>query len=294
MKYIITESQYKLLIEQTSSPMDKDGMVGQNCKTTWLKSLTFSKKYWIQWLSSSTTQQKFKKNWNIKTDDEVRNIFKKYIDAINNLTLGFYDRTTPKFQDYLDNYAFTTPEDPSKIYVNCSEKDPDPYGTLVHEIQHTLYEIKPLNPNIQVGSLFVNPTTKKMFADVFFPYRPIEQSIDSINMDIISKNVGAKVDSLKVWLYNANKIEKENPGYICSNTEKMSNIMSIRRLLNLTPNQNITKKMLLPYINQEKKDNNMNWLLLCWALKGFSDLGQTLNRINQLAYQNKDFDNKIV
>ena len=76
-----------------------------------------------------------------------------------------------------------------------------------------------------------------------------------------------------------------------NNIEKMSNIMAIRKHFNLKPGGNITKEMLIPYIEGDKNDTNIYWVLSCWALNGFPDINIMLNKINQLAYQDTKQNN---
>ena len=64
--------------------------------------------------------------------------------------------------------------------------------------------------------------------------------------------------------------------------------MAMRQLFKVQPGQNITLKMLIPYIKREKKEGNIRWYLLCWAQKGFPDLTQVINRTNELAKQSND------
>jgi hypothetical protein len=174
--------------------------------------------------------------------------------------------------------------------VNCSENDPDPYGTLIHEIQHILYFIKPLNPVVQIGDVFVNPNTKKSTIKTFFDFfKPSNQQSNKINnLNSVSKQYNASVDRLNYFL----KPVINDPGYSCRETEKMSNIVSVRKTLGVNPGQNITKEMLFPYIKGEKEDTEIVWILSCWALNGFPDLGGMLNKMNQLAYQNTSKDSK--
>jgi Zn-dependent peptidase ImmA (M78 family) len=99
----------------------------------------------------------------------VNNIFKEYINTINKLTLVFYDKYNAKDSRRRNAYAFVSPDsDNTKIHINCSLNDKTPYETLIHEIQHILYNIKPLNPEKQVGDVFVNSNTKKMTFQDFF------------------------------------------------------------------------------------------------------------------------------
>ena len=50
--------------------------------------------------------------------------------------------------------------------------------------------------------------------------------------------------------------------------------------------------MLKPYIKVEKEHTDVNWLLLCWASKGFKDIRLFLADLNKLAFQDtKQTDN---
>ena len=266
--------------------------VGPTCKSTWSKNLTPAKKYWIQWLSNPITKQKFKKNWNIKNDGEVNNIFKEYIDVLNKLTLVFYDNFNAESPYVRNAYAYVTPElDNTKIYVNCSYSDKTPYETLVHEIQHILYDIKPLNPEKQVGDVFVTDKTVKMSPKDFLNIgKFIKNSTNPVSQSIqdTSKNYNIRTDVLTKLLSGAKDYEKENPGYICRETEKMSNIMAVRKYFNLKPGGNITKEMLEPYLSGYKYQTDIDWILKCWALRGFGDINVMLNKINSLAYQDNN------
>jgi hypothetical protein len=270
--------------------------ISPTCKSTWSKNLKPAKNYWIQWLSNPITKQKFKKNWNIKNDGEVNDIFKNYIDVLNKLTLVFYDNFNVKHQTIRNSFAYVTPkEDNTKIYVNCSLDDTEPYETLVHEIQHILYDIKPLNPEKQVGDVFVTNNTVKMSPQDFFN---LANSTSTVNQSIqdTSKKYGFNPYVLSQWLSWAKKNEKRRPGYVCRETEKMSNIMAIRKYLGIKPGENITREMLEPYISGEKEQTDIAFILYCWALKGFGDINVMLNKMNNLAYQNtgKDSETKLV
>jgi hypothetical protein len=265
------------------------------CKSTYPPILKQAQDYWRKWLSNPITKQKFKENWNNTTvarilydDSIVDGIFKRYLDAINKLKLVYYDNTT--ITGDRDAYAFVNASEPDKIYVNCSENDPDPYGSLIHEIQHILYYIKPLNPVVQIGDVFVNPNTKKSTIETFFDFFKTsnQQSNKTNNLNSVSKQYNTPVNMLNYFL----KPGINDPGYSCRETEKMSNIVSVRKTLGVNPGQNITKEMLFPYIKGEKDNTDIYWLLSCWALNGFPDLGGMLNKMNQLAYQNTSKDSK--
>ena len=306
MKILIKESQYKVLLEQTSllprnpfpllTPKTNYKTLQQvpkECSSKWQPQLEKAKNYWIKWLSDDITRIKFFNNWQKVEKNmtlfEVGNIFKKYIDSLKVLKLYYYN--SKLMPENADAYAFVDEREPKKIYVNCSENDPDPYGSLIHEIQHMLYDIKPLNPDVQIGNVFVDSNTKKSTPKTFFKGNSNSNANDVTNKIIsTSKKFGVPITTLTSLLFKARNEEKEDPGYSCRETEKMSNIMAIRSLFNVNPGQNITKEMLLPYINGKKNDTNVYWVLCCWALRGFPDLNGMLNKMNRLAYQNTKKD----
>ena len=267
--------------------------VPKECSSKWQPHLEKAKNYWIQWLLSPITITKFLINWQKVEKNmtlfEVGNIFKKYIDSFKGLKLYYYNsKLIPEFSTA---YAFVDEIEPKKIYVNCSQNDPDPYATLIHEIQHLLYYIKPLNPDVQIGNVFVDSNTKKSTPKTFFKGNSNSNANDVTNKIIsASKKFGVPITTLTSLLFDARDYDKKDPGYSCDETEKMSNIMAIRNLFGVKPGQNITKEMLLPYIKGEKFHDDVSFILYCWVLKGFPDLDGMLNKMNQLAYQNTKKD----
>jgi hypothetical protein len=279
----------------------------KECSSKWQSQLEKAKNYWIQWLSNPITKNKFLNNWKKveknMTSAKVENIFKKYIDSLKVLKLYYYDNKSESDPLLKDSYAYVNESNPDKIFVNCSKNDRDPYGTLIHEIQHMLYDIKPLNPEVQIANVFVNSNTKKSTIETFFDFKknPKQKTFsydkklfnpnEIAKLNSTSTQIGVPFESLQYILNNSKYHEKRKPGYACSETEKMSNIMSVRNLFGVKPGQNITKEMLLPYIKEEKNNDDVSWVLACWALRGFPDLSEMLNKINDLAYQNANQNN---
>ena len=281
--------------------------VTSKCILKYTPLLKQAQDYWRKWLSNPITKQKFRTNWNVQLKNEkqlfpsmidgkkVDDIFEEYIDCINNLKLVFYDNT----MSHMPNaawvgsnirtdklaFAFVNKNTPENIYVNCSLTDDDPLGTLIHEIQHLLYYIKPLNPSITIQNAFLKPGDKKLSikdALIGTSKKNINNSKDLINA---AQSLGVEEYTLDGWLESFKKENTLDPGYICRETEKASNIQSVRHLLNIKPGQNITPQMLKPYINGEKHHTDIYWILLCWASKGFKDINLFLSDLNKLAYQ---------
>ena len=197
----------------------------------------------------------------------VDSIFEKYTKTIDNAIIRYYNETDGA-------YAFVTASEPTIINVNCFQNDPAPYNTLVHEIQHLLYFIKPLNPDIKIENVFGTYTNNRTSST-----GQTDPSIKNIKQT--SQNLGVNEYYLR-YFYNVAKL---NPEYSCEHTEKMSNIMAIRSKFNLSPNDKITFEMIKPYMMGNKDDTDITWLLSCWASKGFPEINQILGRINQLAFQ---------
>ena len=290
------------------------------CKTNVSGLLGQAKNWWIKWLSDPSTKQKFKKNWKaentgvvngIKVDD----IFKNYINIINNAKPDYY---TENNQITLINkidlgdqegggvIAFVHPVryGRDKIFINCTNlmdksSTTNSLNVIIHELQHLLYDYVPLNPEKKISGSFksnsstsydsmdrvkqvLGTTPSKLFSDA-----ESFKGINMKNMVSISKRYNISEDILKNWYKDA--LGQTAIGtqalYVCNETEKLSNFMSLRKTFNVTPNQNISYKLILPYIKNEKTDVDASWLIRCWVLNGFSDIATWFNNLNQLAYQ---------
>jgi hypothetical protein len=192
-------------------------------------------------------------------------IFEKYLETINNATIKYYNEDD-------DAYAFVNSNNPTIINVNCFQNDPAPYNTLVHEIQHLLYFIKPLNPDIKIEKIYGTYINTTLTGKTSQNVKNIKQT---------AENLGVSQRHLN-WFYD---LAKQKGKYSCEHTEKMSNIMAIRSKFNLSPNDKITFEMIKPYMMGDEEDTDITWLLSCWASNGFPDINHMLKRINQLAFQ---------
>jgi len=295
----------KVKITYSNYLYSKQIKVNSYCTSKYPPLLKQAQDYWRKWLSSSITKQKFRTNWNVQPKNDmidgkkVDDIFEEYIDCIDNLKLVFYDNTMihpPGVSEVnliktKSFYAFVIQYTPENIYVNCSPNDNDPLGTLIHEIQHLLYFIKPLNPSITIKNVFLKPGDKKLsIKDVYGSSKKNDSSDSDNYFKDISKTaqfLGVEPYILNDWASKSEDTHTEDPGYICRETEKASNIQSVRHLFNINPGQNITPQMLKPYINGEKHHTDISWILMCWASKGFKDINLFLSDLNKLAYQKK-------
>jgi hypothetical protein len=288
------------------------------CRTKVQSLMSQAKDWWLKWLSDPITKQKFKKNWNVGPNGilkgtKVDDIFKNYIDIINKTTADYYSANNPvTFVNKFDtskipglsdtSMAFVNPEKfgRDKMIINCSYiEEQDVLATIIHEIQHLLFDYFPLNPENKIQQIYSSKNTT-----LYDPFKRFDQvvnialsggtedpeKLEGINMEnlkAVSKKYNISEETLKNWYITALVQTREGftANYVCNETEKMSNIISLRKNLNLTPSKNFSYKDFLPFINKQKEDVDAKWLILCWALNGFPDIEGWINRINQLAVQ---------
>lgn len=263
--------------------------INSKCKDRWNRELPKAVDFWRNWLKDPITRKKVENNYPDDNLIQVEEAFDSYEKSLSNLKLIFYDNTMESWRSpegvTTGAYAFVTEGDNYHIYINCSNTDPDPYGTLIHEIQHIIYNIKPLNPSKKIKDAFVtNKTVKQTTNQIQRSLPATKKSSYPASLKNTATKLGIDTDYLNAWKEQADKREEsEDPGYVCRETEKMSNIMSIRKTLNIKPGGVITYDMLKPYITREKRNTDMSWILMCWAKNDFPDINIMLNKINQLA-----------
>jgi hypothetical protein len=277
-------------------------VVNQACKTKSQTALSKAVSFWKNWLNNPITKEKVYKNYLVRSKPELINnvdkAFKKYFNILNNLNLIFYDQTTPDAE--LDAYAYVIPSKSLyDIHINCSKDIETLLDTLVHEIQHLIYHVKPLNPAKKISNAFVGKNKKPETMSNVFNFDKLE--IPNIKTSLsLSKHMEKTAKKLNIYdsylsslKFDSDEEENADPGYVCRETEKMSNIMSMRLLFSIQPGGRITSNMLIPYITTKKYNINVDWFLLCWAQRGFPDIDGMLDHINKLALNQDDEKPKI-
>ena len=270
-------------------------VVNQACKTKYQTALPKAVSFWKNWLNNPITKEKVYQNYLVRSERELNTVnqaFKKYFDILNNLNLIFYDQTMPNVEmgalAHVNGFKSLY-----NINVNCSLDDPELLQTLVHEIQHLIYYVKPLNPAKKISDAFVNKNTKIETINNIFDINKLETIKDPKIMET-SKKLNIPYYDLELWKdLSIKRGKEEDPGYICRETEKMSNIYAIRSLFGIKAGGKITLNMIIPYIKSEKNSGNINWVLMCWAKRGFPDIYEMLNEINEMAFKQGNEKPKI-
>lgn len=284
-------------------------VVNQACKTKSQTELSKAVSFWKNWLNNPITRKKVEKNW----IDEANFIeiysgyhrvssnyaWSKYFDILNNLNLIFYDNTMPNAKT--NAYAYVSPSKSLyDININCSSYEIELLETLVHEIQHLLYNVKPLNPAKKISNAFVNKNKKIETMDNIFDINKLEvPNIDTLKTSKdpkimeTSKKLNVDYFYLEFWKKQSLNPPDNNPDYYCSETEKMSNIFAVRNLFGIKPGGKITLNMLMPYIKLKKNHADIEFIILCWAQQDFPDINGMLDKINVLALKQGDKKPKI-
>lgn len=264
-------------------------------KKQWLDELPKAVAFWKSWLSDPITKQRVQQNWDawlISGKNQIKIVWPIYFNMLNKVYIKFYDATTGA--GATDAYAYVEGEwngNPA-IYVNLEHNDPSKYDTLVHEIQHIIYNIKPLNPEKKITNAFVTKNTKRdtpsSIKSSIMSSASKKRDADIARAKVVIASLGLNMPAsdLVVWQQRGKRGRLGDLGYVCRATEKMSNIMAVRNYFKLKPGQNITIAMLKPYIERKKEHDDISWILMCWASNNFPDLNTMLNRINMLAKNN--------
>jgi len=224
------------------------------CRTKVQSLMNQAKDWWLKWLSDPITKQKFKKNWNVGSNGilkgtKVDDIFKNYIDIINKTTADYYSANNPvtlvnkfdtsKLPGLSDtSMAFVNPEKfgRDKMIINCSYiEEGDVLATIIHEIQHLLFDYFPLNPENKIQQIYSSKNTT-----LYDPFKRFDQvakmtmsggtedpeKLEGINMEnlkIVSKKYNISEETLKNWYITALVTTRKGftANYVCNETEKM-------------------------------------------------------------------------
>lgn len=261
--------------------------------------LQSAKNWWRKNLNDSTAKRIA--DVNRKSVDYIKkNIFPKYLDAINKMKYSFLSTNSTGLNYFYSDsqyawaWVYGDGED-FNIYINCAnyKTEDNPVGTLVHEIQHILYGIYKMTPEKNVTAV----VSKAKITDIFGLWNVenwseiLNQMIDNL---LVAKtdthtSTGNKTSQLKIpqkifgsWLQEA---KNNDPKYACSPTEQLSRIKSFQQRFNI-PIGGFTVEFFEPYILRKKSDSEMSWFLNCWALNGFKLIELVVRDLNQLiAYE---------
>jgi len=273
MEIVITESQYNrvLLKEQGNTKLDF-------CKKNVNNDLLLkAKTWWKNWLNNSSSKERFRKTFNYN-QNQVERHFAVYNNIINKVKMEYV------FQLSNPNHAWVMDGSPyNSIIVNClktSKSSPSELESLlIHEIQHLLGEYHKFYPYQDDEQVELNSGEWVDKKGLF----PIPNDWEGLNpggkgalkTHLISQgfkqNVNEIIDEYIWYLEN-------DVAHLRNSTEILSSLNQVRKLLNLRPDQKITKEML---INNSDEEDII--VFICQWLYSKKTLSDFLNFSNSIA-----------
>lgn len=240
--------------------------------------------WWRNWLKNPITKEKFQKNWKMDSYT-LRDVFKDYEKKLNQVKLIHVFEPSKSALAYVKGSYFGATDE---VFVNCAvpeESEQEAINTLIHEIQHILYDIKPLHPKQKIEkSLNFQPSDQDSIWKILSSMFRSNQESSSINLDTKTndlgkiksdlKKEGVEQDMIDFYLSSyTNNLKKGKLNYIKDSTEIMSRLYEIRRELKLKPGQDITIQQFVKLINDGKN------LGVYWTVLSIIHSGKTLREV---------------
>jgi len=169
----------------------------------------------------------------------------------------------------------------NKIFYNIkyiSESPNEIEATFVHEIQHALYDLKPMTPNVNWEKVF----PYKVWAD--YEEKTQSKVMYSQEKSTILK-YGLKDErkySMEWWKEELK--DETDIGYVCRITELASRVVKMKKLLNYKTNQKITVDDFKKFIENETapyNDSNAYFIVLCWVNNGMEDIQTFIDNLDK-------------
>jgi hypothetical protein len=237
--------------------------------------------WWKQRFSDPSFINKLK-TVNKYTDQQVKAWIVKYKNYLDNNISGPF---CPKDDTYISSlnaiaYAQRYMSGYHEIVYNKNYIDDsisDIEATFVHELQHALYDVKPMTPA---------ESWKKVFPYKFWVGDDSgEGRVSTINPsetnNIVTK-YGIDKTTLNDWSLRL-RYRKEQD-YVCRDTELASRVVAMKNLLKYGSKDNITVNDFKKFIKEDGTpydDENAHFIVLCWVDNGMPDITTFVNNLNK-------------
>lgn len=296
MKIILTENQLKKLVsEQVKSRYKEsfgDGL--KKCEQKFTPDmLTQAKDHWKKWLTNPATIVKMAQSMKTSEDNIKNSLIPEWTKELDSLVMKYVNVGRN------DTVAFVDPseKDLHNVYVNCDYVVEDPLNIvsiMVHEIQHRLDMIHPINPEEMVSRISkpnYNPKANpfgKLFKD-----EEVSRVCKMFGVNDLNR-------MRKVMVYWHQTFGKQNPhphGYQCDPEEVQSRVSEIRNQYKIQPGQPLpiqTFKDVFMGKLQGVEYMNISWLLNCWGLNWFDgEISDFVTHLDSLAKNNTNINTNV-
>jgi hypothetical protein len=236
--------------------------------------------WWRKWLNNPSTKDRFAKSFKYDKST-VEKHFLEYNNILSQIPMEYVisDRSADGWvRPYRFNNGYDVP-----IFVNCrlakDYDENDASSLLIHEIQHILndyHKFHPYEDNIfnfgdWVSNKFLGNDTSST------PKTNVQVLKKFLMTQGFNENASSEISDTYLWQIENDEIHLRHPN------ELMSTLSEVRRYLKLTPDQKITKEMLINTVNGQKYPNFEIKTFLSQWLYSKKRLSDFLNHKNSIA-----------
>jgi len=250
--------------------------------------------WWKNKLSEPSFYSKLKR-LNNYTDQQTKDWIVKYKNRLSNNISGpfcpkqhtksyneLFSRVEPKGSNY-NAIAFLKGDANSGMivfnsyYLTSDIKDIE--ATMVHEIQHGLYDLKPMTPSMNWKKVF----PYKVWSD--HDEKSDSGSVISGNEKSIISKYGLDEFDFEFWKISlSSRKDQGKLGYICRETELASRIVAMKNLLGYSTSQKITVNDFKKFIKKDGTpydDENAYFIVLCWVYNKMPDIQTFIDNLDK-------------
>jgi Zn-dependent peptidase ImmA (M78 family) len=274
-----------------STSVDDKLEATEYCKSVFNDStLNKAKKYWANWLQDPATVEKIAKNYKTTSKDITQNYIPKWLKIIEPIKI-VYKNMSSQIIAGVDTAPSNT-----AMYVNphCIVFQPkyrekyqeDAIRTMVHELQHKMTSLIPINPEEVVNAALGERTGK-------YGERLKDEVLKRIANEFgIDMNISKRRARHYINIFYGSKWTNT---YAKSSTEMTSRIDALKYKYGIKPSdkRSLKPEMFKSTFTNETIDADLDWILVVWAGYGFPPFQEFLNGLDTLAINNKKINNNV-
>jgi len=275
-----------LLSSSNSKAKEESDLNGpEYCKSIYNDStLEKAKEFWTKWLMDPSTIKKISRNYKTSEEDIIKNYTPKWLDVIKPVKIVYKNmgaNSIAGVDTVLKNTALYV--NPQSLVFKTKYRDKyqeDAIRTMVHELQHKMSILIPINPDEIVNLAFgesQDPRSGK--------YKQLgDDVINRVGLELGIQDM--KPFKWRVFYYwDIFHASKNTNKYAKSPTEITSRIDALKYKYGIKPGEShkIKPEMFKSTFTRESVDADLDWILVVWAGCGFPPLQEFLNKLDELA-----------
>lgn len=277
VSYVVVGSKnavYKSIIIPIYYPSDEEKI--KPCKAKYNSNLLKSATdWWKSWLNNQSTKNRFAKSFKYDKST-VEKHFAEYNKILTQIPMEYVLSSKPN-GGWVRTSPFSNGYD-IPIVINCSvAMDYEPNESLsfmIHEVQHVLNDYHKFHPYEDMS--YQDEDSSE--GDISSPSKNNDKVIEKFLMTQgFNFESSVKITDRYLWMKENDMDHLKHPN------EMMSSLSEVRRWLNLTPDQKITKEMIMKKLNNQKNYEDEILVFLSQWLYSKKTLEDFLNFSNSIA-----------